>query len=164
MNHHMRHLVGVLGTLLALLLTGCGGSTSTSTTAPGLPSAPPSSPPAAMSAPEALPPEAVHQQYLKAMFDNDRQKVLDLSVEEWKPSALSQLKGIQGFLTGDTTATDLGAFQDFTIGPLTDQGKTKVGRSVWRYKHKQQCWETTLAQSSSGWRVASSYIKKTCGA
>src|SRR3954470_6250456 len=117
MNHHMRHLVGVLGTLLALLLMGCGGSGSGSTTAPGLTPAPPNSSAAATSAPEALPPEAVHQQYLQAMVDNDRQKVLDLSVEEWKPSALGQLKGIQGFLTGDTTATDLGAFQDFTTGP-----------------------------------------------
>src|SRR4051812_42126825 len=164
MTEPTRCLVGLLGITFILLLTTCGGNASGSTTAPGLPSAPPSSSAAAMSAPEALPPEAVHQQYLQAMVDNDRQKVLDLSVEEWKPSALSQLKGIQGFLMGDTTATDLGTFQDFTTGPLRELGKTKVGRSIWHYQHKQQCWETTLAQSSSGWRVASSYIKKTCEA
>ncbi len=126
--------VAVLGLLLALALTACGGRGD-----------------AAQSVDE------VHTALLLALRNNDREGVLVLTVEDQQaPRADAFLRMVQRYMYSTATegpyATG-GTLLDVRVTGIEDRGAGKRGWSAWQYARKTVCHIADLQQTPAGWRV-----------
>ncbi len=133
-----RRYIALIG-LLVVVLAGCGGTSSQEA------SSPQATPTAA-----ALTPDQVHEQWVDALRGNNRQAAIDLSVPELQPYVDRPLSYIQTSLTSPVLA----GLQNLTINPVSEQGAGRIGRSIWKYTKKTECFQTSLALVKGVWRVA----------
>lgn len=122
----------ILGLFILLLLTACTGGGSSafgqSSTA-----------------------EEVHQAWVQAMRNNDRDAALAVAANMELKSAFvdSELNTIRGYVSGDRH----GALQSVDVRPPTEQGAGREGISVWRFERSIVCFATTMASENGSWRV-----------
>lgn len=136
----VRHRFLGLGVVLALLLAGCGA---------GTPSG------------NQVSPEAVHTQWVAALRDNDRHAALAVHADSASELIAAEVDRIlrviqQELRSGQISyyrGEDFGPFQQVTTLPVQEHGAGRVGVSVWSYATQPMCYRTTLAQTTTGWRV-----------
>jgi hypothetical protein len=102
-------------------------------------------------------PDTVHSQFVQALTANDRQATLDLMVPEARIGVDQFLNRIREIKTGNNLPTRYAGKHGKFVGAealsVQDEGKGKVGVSVWRWENAVACYQTGLAQTDDGWKV-----------
>jgi hypothetical protein len=127
---------------VALMLAGCGGSG-----AAPIPSTTDT-------------PEAVHAGWVKAMQENDRNALLTLAAEQQFKEAF--VDDNLGPLRSFVNAGKYGALVKVEAQPLTDDGASKIGVSVWIFEKRSECYRTILAAQGGAWKVTSWGVMARC--
>jgi hypothetical protein len=140
-----KYLVLMLILAFGALLTGCGTTSSASTSgqAATLPTIIPSPTVA------ALTPDQVHAQWVDALRNNDRQAALALL----PPEHQERVDRVLGSIQTTIHSRVLGGLQGVDLDPVVDRGAGKLGASRWRYPNKTECFETSLALIAGTWQV-----------
>jgi hypothetical protein len=132
--------------LLALALAGCGGGGIT---------------PAAPAAPATDTPEAVHEGWVKAMRENNRDALLALAAEmDFKTAFVDD--NLRPFQSNLQPNGRHGPVRNVEILPLSGEGQGKIGVSVWTFEKRSTCYNTQLAMSGSTWKVTSWGVMARC--
>lgn len=101
--------------------------------------------------------DTVHSQFVEALTANDRQAALDLMAPEVRVGIDQFLNRIREVIRGTDLPTRYagkhGKFVGAEARPVQDEGKGKVGVSVWRWENAVACYQTGLAQTDAGWKV-----------
>jgi hypothetical protein len=128
---------------VAFALAGCGGTT-----------------PAAPAQPATDTPEAVHEGWVKAMQENNRNALLALAADQQFKEVFvdDNLKPLRSFVnTGK-----YGALVKVETQPLTDDGDSKIGVSVWIFEKRSECYRSILAAQGGLWKVTSWGVMARC--
>lgn len=106
----------------------------------------------------ATTPEDVHAQYIQAAATNDRQTVLRLTVSEERVAIGTTMELFSRYVAGsEFLVPGAGTFVDAAPIALVNDGKGKIGLSLWRWEHAQLCFQTQLVETDAGWQVGKWY-------
>jgi hypothetical protein len=85
------------------------------------------------------------------MRENDRATLLALAADvDFKTAFVDDnLRPLQSILR----SSKYGALQGVDILPLADEGKGKIGLSVWKFEQHVSCYETELTPAGGSWKV-----------
>jgi len=127
---------------VALMLAGCGGGG-----AAPMPSTTDT-------------PEAVHEGWVKAMQENNRDALLALAADQQFKEAFvdDNLKPLRSLVN----AGKYGALVKVETQPLMDDGDSKIGVSVWTFEQRSECYRTILAVQGGAWKVTSWGVMARC--
>ncbi len=102
--------------------------------------------------------DTVHSQFVQAITANDRQAAMDLMAPEVQIGIDQFLNRIREVKSGNDLPTRYAGKHGKFVGaealPVQDEGKGKVGVSVWRWENAVACYQTRLAQTDNGWKVS----------
>ena len=145
----LRHLATWLTLGLAPVLAACGGGGESASAQHGAAATPHSA-------------EQVHEAYLAALRNNNREQVLALTVDDQQATRADEaLRMVQSYMYSKTTTGPYatgGNLSHVRVVKIEDQGTVKRVWSLWQYARKAVCHATELTQTSQGWRVLEFYV------
>lgn len=106
--------------------------------------------------------EAVHRQYLTALKQNDRAKVLQLTADDEDDRVTQRLAALQ-YEMNPVNAVTGGALSGIEVLHVVNEGSAIRGISRWQYAHTSICHATLLVEHErAGWQVTDWRDLPTC--